>query len=82
MQSTDVQTVENNVQDNKTTRRKVNASDVINDSTRSECPCVTTYGRDQEIHLVLMTMQQLVHSVRQGCAAMNNANGGHEILIM
>ena len=29
----------------------------------------------QGIHLVLITIQRLVRSVRQGCAAVNNANG-------
>ena len=41
-QSSDIQTVENNVQDNKTT----NANDVTKYSTRTERPHVTTHGRD------------------------------------
>ena len=33
----------------------------------------------QGINLVLIPIQQLVRSVRQGCAAVNNANGRHAI---
>ena len=43
-QSSDIQTVKNNVQDYKTTRRRFNANNVTNDSQRTKRPRVTTHG--------------------------------------
>ena len=42
-----------------------------------EVTFTSQWSWQQGIHLVLLTIQQQVRSVRQGCAAVNNANGRH-----
>ena len=93
-QRSDIQTVENNVQDNKTTRLMPMMSQMIQQEPNVRA-CVTTHGRDRysmtshlrDRHMpavvtASITIQQLVRSVRKGCAVVVYASGKREILIM
>ena len=68
MQSSDIQTVDNNIQDNNT----FNASDVTKESTRTECPRVTTH--DQDRHSV---MSHLRDRLMQAVVTARNTPGTH-----